>query len=91
VSHSKNPSGSGNQAVSHFKHRPQSSNYHGYRRKGGQGMGLNGSNRIWQYNKQGSKNDLVTGITTLNQTNYGIGYNGHIVTAPSSGLNRTNS
>ena len=54
-------------------------------------MGINGSNRIWQYNKNGSKNDLVTGITTLNQTNYGIGYNGHIVTAPSSGLNRTNS
>jgi len=54
-------------------------------------MGINGSNRIWQYNKNGSKNDLVTGITTLNQTNYGIGYNGHIVTAPSSGLNRTNA
>ncbi len=54
-------------------------------------MGLNGSNRVWQYNKQGSKHDLINGMTNLNKTNYGVGYTGHIITAPSSGLNRTNS
>ena len=91
VSHSKNPSANGGQAVSHFKYRPQSSNHHGYRKKGAPGVGLTDANKIWQYNKYGSKNDLVAGITTLKHTNSGIGYKGHIVSAPSSGLNRTNS